>query len=52
MEIGSGFFNTANAHGPLFWWKDKLSLVEYEKTNSSWVKHVEIIRLVMARACV
>ena len=39
IEIGSGFFNTANAHGPLFWWKDKLSLVEYEKTNSSWVKH-------------
>ena len=39
MEIGSGFFNTANAHGPLFWWKDKLSLIDYEKTNSSWVKH-------------
>lgn len=39
IEIGSGFFNTANAHGPLFWWKDKLSLVEYEKANSSWVKH-------------
>ncbi|MDQ6862975.1 MAG: hypothetical protein M3044_04050 [Thermoproteota archaeon] len=38
MEIGSGFLNTANAHGPLFWWKDKLNLIEYEKTNSPWVK--------------